>query len=157
MGLDVSVYQNIKETDNESDADFTAFVIDENWKWKIKNLKDGANYTGDCVDNSISYAYSSHSQFRAMLLQLIGRTDLLKPDGRVNYELITDDVPFFAFIDFADNEGCLDFEVSEKIYADFAEWNGKAQQTLNGFDLRRYNEWMNAFDLARKNGVVVFG
>jgi hypothetical protein len=47
MGLDVRTYGNIKLAENEDDYLFTAFVIDENWKHKIKNLEYGKSYTGD--------------------------------------------------------------------------------------------------------------
>ena len=40
MGLDVRTYGNIKLAENEEDADFTAYVIDEEWKYKIKNLQE---------------------------------------------------------------------------------------------------------------------
>ena len=50
MGLDVRTYGNIKLAENEEDADFTAFVIDEDWKHKIKNLQDGKAYNGDVVN-----------------------------------------------------------------------------------------------------------
>jgi len=49
MGLDVTTYGNIKLAENEEEADFTAYVIDEDWKHKIKNLQDGKAYTGDVV------------------------------------------------------------------------------------------------------------
>ena len=45
MGLDVRTYGNIKLAENEDDYAFTAFVIDDSWKHKIKNLKDGKCYT----------------------------------------------------------------------------------------------------------------
>ena len=37
MGLDVRTYGNIKLAETEEEADFTAYVIDEDWKYKIKN------------------------------------------------------------------------------------------------------------------------
>ena len=40
MGLDVRTYGNIKLAENEEEADFTAYVIDEDWKHKIKNLQE---------------------------------------------------------------------------------------------------------------------
>lgn len=47
MGLVVITYGNVKITENQEDADFTAFVIDEDWKYKIKNLQYGKAYIGD--------------------------------------------------------------------------------------------------------------
>ena len=163
MGLDVRVYQNIKEVADADDADFTAFVVAEEWEWKIKNLKKEAHYVGTCVDHTISYPYSRHSRFREMLIRLIGRIDLLQADGQINWdELPTEqgsDIPFIDLVFFADNEGCLDWEVSEKIYQDFKKWEDKvdADGGLSEYDVELYRDWMNVFDLARQNGVVVFG
>ncbi len=68
MGLDVRVYQNIKQTNNQDEADLKAHVIDSDWEWKIKNLSNGASYTGDCVDSSISSLSLSISMFTGMLI-----------------------------------------------------------------------------------------
>lgn len=156
MGLNVGVYQNIRETTNEHDSDFTAEVYSEEWSWKIKNLKQGAFYCGDLVDRSIEYAYSYHTYFRARLIALTGKLHLLNDDGTIKWNELPNDMPFIDFIDFADNWGCLDFEVSEKIYQDFNEWKSLALLQFLDYEYLIYQRWLNAFDLARKNGVVVF-
>ena len=71
MGLDVRTYVNIKLAENEDESDFTAYVIDEDWKYKIKNLQDGKAYTGDFVFRGVSYSYSAHNRFREKLIKLI--------------------------------------------------------------------------------------
>ncbi len=157
MGLTVKVYKNIHLTNSKSEYDFRAFVIDENWKYKIKNIQEGKFYNGDCVDNSISYPCSSHNRFREKLIKLIDITDLLKSDGTIDWENLPSDIPFFDFIDFADNEGCLDWEISEKIYKDFKTYETKAQDQFNKFyEFDLYKSWLKVFELARHNGVVVF-
>ncbi|MCB0541703.1 MAG: hypothetical protein KDE33_29630, partial [Bacteroidetes bacterium] len=83
MGLDVRTYGNIKLAENEEEADFTAYVIDEGWKHKIKNLQDGKAYTGDVVFRGVSYPYSAHNRFREKLVKLVGREDLLDNEGRI--------------------------------------------------------------------------
>ena len=55
MGLDVRTYGNIKLTENEDDYAFTAFVIDDNWKHKIKNLEYRKSYNGDSIFRGVSY------------------------------------------------------------------------------------------------------
>jgi len=157
MGLSVSVYQNIKKTDNEEEYDFEAYVIDEKWEHKIKNLEKGCIYSGDRVDHSISYPYSAHNRFRETLIKLTGRSKLLKVDGTIDFENLPTDIPFYDFIDFADNEGCLDWEISEKIYNDFKEWEERAMIFYDDFSIVRYLEWLNVFDKAKNGGVVVFG
>jgi len=73
-----------------------------------------------------------------------------------NRELIPKNIPFYDFIDFADNEGVLDWEISNKIYNNFKKFKGKANDFYSGFSLTRYLEWLNVFELAKDNGVVVF-
>lgn len=167
MGLDVGVYSNIKEVDvqgidiedieDEIDYDFIAYVLDvEDWAYKIKNLTKDGYYTGTYEGNFVSYSYGSHSMFRVELLKLIKREDLLIKN-EINWEILPNDIPFIDLIDFADNEGCLDWEVSNKLYNDFNEWLPKAILYFDFIGLDRYKSWMEAFEVAKNNkGVVVF-
>ena len=156
MGLKVRVYQNIKLSNNKRDYDFKAYVIDENWEYKIKNLKKGRIYKGDIIDRTISYPYSAHNRFREALIKLINRGDLLKQDGTIRWAELPKDIPFYDFIDFADNEGVLDWEVSNKIYDDFEKFRRKANDFYSESDLTTYLAWLNIFESAKNNGVVVF-
>lgn len=163
MGLDVSVFKNIKRTENEADYRFTAFVIDEKWKYKIKNLEDGKDYKGDCTDASVSYAYSTHNRFREALLKIIGRNDLLLLNGKINWlELEKEtNIPFYELINFADNEGCLDFEISTILYNNFIEWEDVAIRHFKDnnyfYFAQRYLDWLNVFKNGKEaNSVVVF-
>lgn len=157
MGLDVKTYGNIKLAENEEDYAFTAFVIDEDWKHKIKNLQDGKAYNGDVVFRGVSYPYSEHNRFREMLVKLVDRTDLLETYGKIKWDELPSDIPFYALIDFADNEGCLDWEISETIYSDFEKYNEKAKAELDEYNYSRYEIWMKTFEAAKNNqGVVVF-
>ena len=68
-----------------------------------------------------------------------------------------DKTPFYEFIDFADNEGCIDWETSERIYNSFKEYEGKAKEFYtNEYDLSNYMKWLDIFENAKDNGVVVF-
>jgi len=156
MGLDIHVYNNIKVTNDGDNNSFTAFVISEDWKHKIKNLQENCHYIGDCADNSISYPYGAHGRFMAQLIRLIGRDDLLKQNGEIDWEKLPLDIPFIDLIDFADNEGCLDWEISEKIYNDFVEYNDLASTKLDSRTYSRYIDWLNVFQKAKNFGVVVF-
>jgi hypothetical protein len=166
MGLSVKVYKNISQVSGFNDNyDFRAYVISKEWDFKIKNLVNGGFYNGVLVDNSIDYPYSSHGSFRRFLIELIGKDDdLLLEDGGIDWvkhNLMTT-TPFHDFINFADNEGCLDWEVSARIYEDFKKFENK----LKGFDFKSgverdycknlYSKWMNVFFLAKDRGVVVF-
>ena len=161
MGLDVSVYKNIKRTDVEDEIDFTAFVIDESWKYKIKNLEDGKDYKGEPTDADVRYAYSTHNRFRETLLKIIGRNDLLLENGKIDWVRIENEkqMPFYELIWFADNEGCLDFEISNILYNDFLKYKELAVKYLadDDYTLQKYLDWLNVFlDGKEANSVVVF-
>lgn len=160
MGLGVSVYKNIKKTEDNYDYDFQAYVIDDSWKDRIKNLEYNAYYIGDVTDTSISYPYSAHNRFRVELIKLIERNDLLASEGYIQWDKLDPKMPFYELINFADNEGCLDWEVSEKLYNDFFEWELQAERKYEGYDqihnLRIYKKWLSIFEEAKDKGVVVF-
>jgi len=90
------------------------------------------------------------------LIKLIGREDLLKADGTIDWQNLPSDIPFYDLIDFADNEGRIDWETSERIYQDFKAWETKADEFYSEFQIGKYKEWLNVFDLGRQGGVVVF-
>lgn len=161
MGLDVTVYKNIKRTNSDEDYDFTAFVIDPTWEHKIKNLEKGAKYEGEVSGGNVSYAYSSHSRFREHLLKLQDRHDLLKKDGTVDWERLDKfpELPFYELINFADNEGCLDWETNEKLYNDFKACEGKAVKYAENehYFIEHYKSWLNVFENGKqRDAVVVF-
>ena len=164
MGLDIMVYKNVKTTDSEEEYQFTAIVIDENWDYKIKNLEYGKNYTGEIVNASVSYGYSTHNRIRESLIKIIGRNYLLLKDGKIDWNKLEyeheSEMPFYELINFADNEGCLDFEISTKLHSQFVEWQDEAVKHLsdNDYFKEKYFDWMNVFEKGKEiNSVVVFG
>jgi hypothetical protein len=161
MGLDVSVYKNIKRTEVEDEIDFTAYVIDESWKYKIKNLEDGKHYKGEITDADVRYSYSTHNRFRETLLKIIERSDLLLKNGRIDWVRLENEkkIPFYELINFADNEGCLDFEISTILYNDFLKYKEVAVKYLanDDYTLQKYFDWLNVFENGKEaNSVVVF-
>lgn len=151
MGLDITVYQNIKlanEIEN-SNYDFTAFVIEESWKDRIKNLEYGKHYTGIAV-YSFGYGYSSHGWFRDQLANLTQQNLTWREAP------CTPNTPFYELINFADNEGVIDFETSKKLYEDFIAWREKAYESSDERFIDCYDEWTEIFNHAKENGVVDF-
>jgi len=88
---------------------------------------------------------------------IIDRKDLLDGEGKIIWKKLPKNIPFNDFIDFADNEGCLDWEVSKKLYGDFKNHNKKAKEIMGAYWYEQYELWMNTFKVAKNNGVVVFG
>ena len=156
MGLDIRVYKDIKLTENREEADFVAYVIDSSWRHKIKNLQENKSYVGRLAHRGISYPYSAHSRFRESLVKLVDRMDLLDSRGQIRWDKLTPEVPFYDLINFADNEGCLDWEISASIYRDFEKFNEKAKSEMDELDYKRYKIWLETFKESKDNGVVVF-
>lgn len=156
MGLSINVYNNLKITDKNQDNSFEMYVIDESWKNKVKNFEYGKSYTGDLINNSLSYPYSSHNRFREALIRLIQRADLLDDAGYIKWNELPIDLPFIDLIDFADNEGCLDFEVAKNLYEDFEQWKLDAEKYLSEYELEVYKKWKQICKDASNNGVIVF-
>ena len=156
MGLSVRVYVNIKPSEFEEDSAFFAYVIDDDWKHCIKNLEYDKGYTGDMVYEGMDYPYSSHSRFRESLVKVMARADLLDGEGKIKWKVLPKDLPFYDLIWFADNEGCLDWEISETIHADFVLFDKAAKKILSDYEYNIYKTWMETFAAAKANGVVVF-
>jgi len=157
MGLSVKVYVNIKPSEFEEDADFVAYVMQHDWKHRIKNLEYDKGYNGDVlVGKGVNYGYSSHNRFRESLMKVMGRADLLDGEGKIKWSPLPKDLPFYDLIWFADNEGCLDWEISETIHADFVLFDKAAKKILSDYEYNIYKTWMETFAAAKANGVVVF-
>ena len=160
MGLSVNVYKNIKVTYNEDEYNFIAYVIDPDWRYKVKNLEYDKYYVGELVNNSIRYPCSSHGEFRRVLLNIIGRADLVSMEDDIYWDLLEKetDMPFYELINFADNEGCLDFEISKKLYGQFVEYKDKAAKYLEDdeYTRQKYMEWLEVVKDGKDKGVVVF-
>jgi hypothetical protein len=155
MGLDVRVYKDIKLT-KDDDFEFIAFVPHEPWEYKIKNLVKNGHYIGQSDGPLISYSYSTHNRFRECLMKVIGRDDLLNEKGKIKWSELTNNISFYEFINFSDCEGCLDWEISEKIYLDFYKFNVNAKIILEPYYYEKYLKWLHVFESAKDNGVVVF-
>lgn len=156
MGLDVSVYTHVKKVSKDiEDYDFVAFVIDKAWNDRIKNLEDGAHYVGKCADAGVSYSYGSHTIFRNLLCTMLGykEDEWLNENSGWNTE-----IPFFELFHFADNEGCIDWETSAKLYNDFVKYNADFKRLYSDMPnwYNRYNDWQEVFKTAKENGVVNF-
>lgn len=156
MSVQISVHTNVKKLDPTpkefNENSFRAFVIDDSWKDRIKNLEEGAYYVGTRRHQLISYSSTTHNNFRSILCKLIGK--------EWNYWQgeVSKDTPFYELLEFADNEGCMDWESAAELYKDFIEYQADA---LTKFyltaDVEIYNKWLSLLAIAKlKNSVIVF-
>lgn len=156
MGLDISVYKNLKlvalkdEYEGEyDDIDICVFVLDPDWEDRIKNFKQGF-YEAEFIHQGPTTAYSRHGVFRRQLCAVSNVQIEDVWEGKHN------DIPFYEIIDFADNEGALDYEVAEKLYNDFINNREKFSELEDGF-MNKYDEWTETCKVAADNkGVIIF-
>ena len=154
MGVSIRVYTDIKET-NEEESDFRAFTL-EGFEDRIKNLKFNSYYKGKYEGTFISYPCSSHNIFRQNLAILIDKPKGFWYEYDYHTYRINKNVPFYELFEFADNEGCIDYESSEELYKDFNHYKNIAKDQLSNEIFEYYEEWLNIFSIARNKGVVVF-
>ncbi len=81
--------------------------------------------------------------------------------------------PFEELINFPDNEGVIGPVVSQKLYDDFVNYEKDIDHSIDQWYLKmnpekeyygddvkwfkaKYKDWKYAFDIARKNGMVIF-
>lgn len=163
MGLNISVYKDIKKRENHQEDDdygFYTYVATDEWLDKIKNLERDTYYDGTCLEITLDYSYGSHNAFRVLLMKLIGRSDLIEKN-QIKWEFVDRDLPFYDFVYFSDCEGCLDWEISEVILQDFIKYKEKLVEftpfSSDGYWFNKYNNWLDIFKQAVENkGVVVF-
>lgn len=150
MGLDVKVFQNItKLNDDAEDYDFMASNL-QPFEDRCKNLKRDAKYNAETSERMISYPCTVHNNFRKELAILIGKERDFWLDE------VDTETPFFELFEFADNEGCMDWECAENLYNDFMEYKPMAATKLPTRYFEIYILWKNIFELAKDNGVIIF-
>lgn len=157
MGLDVRVYKNCRILDMETATEeqkenaILAFVIDPSFECNIEKLVNEAYYIGNPAKAGLSCAYGSHRVFREKLAELTGR-DVNKIWGNPDQ---FKEAPFFRLINFADNEGCIDWATSEMLYNDFVKFQSKAEVDFPAPLFGRYKEWMEVFRVGKEENSII--
>ncbi len=167
MGLDISVFKNIKLEEPGPDVlkiwvpgerrFFKAFVADPFSLYKISNLETNRYYSGEHNATEVCYSYAYHSSFRNHLKEISRNKN-----GVLEDQIYDNPSPFFELIYFSDCEGCLDWEISSKLYNDFLAYKEEAEKYFiklfgnNSNFFKIYLSWLNVFEIAKDNGVVLF-
>lgn len=152
MGLDVRIYHNVTKAVKNNEFNFRAFVIDDKWRDRVKNLEYDEYYNGDSTEWLISYPCRTHNDFRRELCKLLGYDAEMWRD-----RVVDEKVPFYELFEFADNEGCMDWETAKKLRYDFINIMPEAVEKLSTEWLGIYKDWLSIFTQAdRLNSVIVF-
>jgi hypothetical protein len=176
MGLDISAYKNIKKSDAQLDEE--GYAIDPttgeelaggNWfsSWinpdfpgRADDIEDSSVYTFE-DSTGLSVGYGGHFWWRDELAKLVGYPEAeldmgyRKEKNHFSGACQAGSGAFYELINFSDSEGVIGTEVSKKLAADFAEFEGKSKEMDERFT-SLYQQWKSAFDMASENGCVIF-
>lgn len=168
MGLDISAYSNIKvlgfgdyDEDLEDKVEFEYInpgfphAVPPEW------LDSGERFvrwvpTKDTEDFDFGAgSYSGYNYWRASLVPtgLESRDIWNEPEKWAK-------LPFVELINFSDCEGVMAGPVCEKLYNDFKEkrelYASRLTEDDSQYYLGKYDDWTEAFELARHDGLVSF-
>jgi len=155
MGLSVTLHKKVEPSPLNDNGDFMAYQTDEMFLYNSTALQDGAWYVSKKQEHVIDYPYSSHRIFREKLASLVGLTAeqiWATPD---KFKL----TPFFRIINFADNEGVIDWVSAKKLAKEFELYKEVAESDFANdvHFLNAYQSWMDGFvKCARKGNVIEF-
>ena len=153
MGLDITSYANLTPAPNAEledgyPKDYRQFVLfGSSMKWSESVWPGrGAPWDPDTV-----YGFTARQSFRAGSYSGYNSWRLELAD-------LAQGNDFSELINFADNEGVIGSIVSEKLAADFARNEDRADQLWKGDEYSRqlYAKWQKAFEMAAHNGAVEF-
>ena len=151
MGLDISVYNKLKEVKNaEMDEDGNV-INDELLNIKQKVLDYTEKHFEGRTQGIHSGAYKANRAFGFCA------------GGYIGYGLFRDklsdlsqDNQFYELINFSDCEGYIGSVISKKLAKDFGELEKEAESVLYSHEFETYLNFKKAFEEASKDGIVCF-
>lgn len=162
MGLDISVYTDLKFVQSDDDADDYAYdnyihlYLNPYFSAHAGSLKPGF-YAGESPFGFCAGSYGSYSHWREWLSEMALK---VSPKAVWEYPDKYQGEPFYEIIDFSDCEGFIGPEMACKLTGDFATYEDKAAEYGYGpydYLFKTYQNFYKAFDLAAsRNGAVVF-
>lgn len=157
MGLDIIAFQNLEELcDTPLDENGDPIRVEKGWSPSV-SMEVSERYfpgRGEGLNADKTYLYESTFGFRAGSYSGYNW-------WRSHLELLAEDEAFEELIDFSDCEGVIGPVVSQKLAQDFQNYEDKAKkyaQTIEDgeFWYDCFTKWKNAFEMATKNGAVLF-
>jgi len=178
MGLDIAAISNVKFVTLAEAEDLEKEGIDVSSAWINDAFEHQAHdYLDHTVDDSgcgLKYihngegiafragSYSTYNAFRRYLCVAVnGMT------AEQLWESGDDTLPFFHLINFSDCEGVIGATVSEELYRDFVKYKElfsvfieqqqEEDQQNHQWMKRVYDDFTKGFDVARQEGLLIFG
>lgn len=176
MGLDITAYRRIAKLDAVFDSggdpidhktrelldyDFRAY-INSDFPGRADDIEDRAVYSAGEWLGFRAGSYGWYNAWRDSLAELAGY-----PLGKYEqYGRMWDSYcvecwggaqgPFAELINFSDCEGVIGAVISQKLAADFAQFQEKADAHPDERFREKYAEWRKAFEMAADGGAVDF-
>jgi hypothetical protein len=165
MGLDISAYKLGDKRDDivceEYCYDNIVYVFTLNHQpiQHLTQFEEGCYYDIEDYLNIPDFhmSYSNYNDFRNQICKMaLGVDDIEVWDNIKEYL----DKPFVELINFADNEGCYDYVVAEKLLKDFINYKEKAREVFNDSDgldfyYKNYLNYIGILEEVVKNKGIV--
>lgn len=162
-GLTIAINPNVDEYGYPYDEDNQVLVVEnKDFPGRIQGLRNNTVYNYTKYDTFDAGSYSSYNWWRNELARIAGYKPIeFIEDGKsvLKYDETAwrlKNGPFWEIINFTDADGAIGPVVSEKLYRDFQKYKDKAMHFKNEYFIDVYLNFLNAFDVARKNGLILF-
>jgi len=155
MGLEITAYENLIITNNKKDKEFY---------FSEKTFEQEDRIIGECFvtyDDACGFSagsYRNYNLFRNILCESINN---LK-DHEL-WELAVKDtekaksLPFYWLINFSDCDGYIGSSFCEILYKNFCDYEVVFKERIKDeYFISIYNEFKNAFELSKNNGIIIF-
>lgn len=159
MGLDITAYETLKLvratneiSDEEIDDGSLVHLYLAGFPVQADGMAEGLYEASSATHGFRAGSYGGYNRWRYNLAKLVNTTDeavWANPQPG----------PFVELINFSDAEGFIGPKTCAKLTGDFAEWKDRAVRFPDeheGWFLRIYSSFHEAFELASKNGCVKF-
>lgn len=157
MGLDITAYKRLTKVENpQLDEDGDVLDWENQWRTDGSMRWSEQHWPGraEGVDFETVYTFGDSCGFRAGSYSGYNW-------WRQKLSEFAEGDAFRELIEFSDCEGVIGSVVSNKLAADFAEFEDQAKEYAEKIEtgeywLKKYGEWKEAFEMAADGGAVNF-
>jgi hypothetical protein len=149
MGVQISIYKENVKVNNSEDYDFIV-SNSEYYNDRAIGYKNGDKYKSKNITSPLKYRCGEHNKFRDNLARIIDKPFDFWRSNHVNVNL-----PFHEMFESTDSNTTFCHANSLELYKDFKNYLPIAKEILSFEDYAIYVLWMDIFNKAKDNGVVI--
>lgn len=164
MGLDINWYRGLRlanegeglDEDGEPDFenDYFGLYRNDRFPGRADEIVDGGVYQAEEHGDFRAGSYGTYNAWREDLAELAGYRMTGGRHDETAFRARSG--PFWELICFSDSEGAIGAAISQKLAADFAEYQSKADAHPDEYFRKKYGLWRVAFEKAADRGAVKF-